>query len=348
MNQRSLVVRSVTGLTLCALLGSAGAATLGQSNSRLFPQTGHTVAGQFLTYWDGHGGLAQQGYPIAEEMPEKSDLNGQSYTVQYFERAVFEKHPENKPPFDTLLSQLGTFRYKAKYPTGAPDQHISTVNPHRFAETGHTLGGLFRTYWEGHGGLAQQGFPISDEFTEVSDLNSKPYTVQYFERAVFELHPENKPPFDVLLSQLGTFQYRAKYQPAATGSPAATSSPVATGTAHPLTVVPPTAVPPTAVPPTVGPATATPSSSTTQTYSVKLVNYTFSPTHLTIPVGSKVVWSNSDNDTHNVSSDTGLFTSPDMPKGRTFSYTFTAVGSYGYNCAFHPGMDGTIEVVAAP
>ncbi len=335
MNSQSRIVRSVAGVALCALLGSAGTAALGQSNSRLFPQTGHTVAGQFLTYWDGHGGLAQQGYPIAEEMQETSDLNGQSYTVQYFERAVFEKHPENKPPFDTLLSQLGTFRYKAKYPIGAPDQHASTVNPRKFTETGHIVGGVFRTYWEGHGGLAQQGYPISDEFSEVSDLNGQPYTVQYFERAVFELHPENKPPFDVLLSQLGTFQYRAKYQPAATVSPAAT------GTARPPTAVPPTTVPLT--------ATATPATGgVTQTYSVKIANYAFGPARLTVPVGSKVVWINTDNDTHNVVSDTGLFRSPNMPKGHNFSYTFTAVGSYGYNCTFHPGMDGTIEVVAAP
>jgi hypothetical protein len=37
--------------------------------------------------------------------------------------------------------------------------------------------------------------------------------VQYFERAVMEYHPENKVPYDVLLSQLGTFQYKAKYGP---------------------------------------------------------------------------------------------------------------------------------------
>jgi hypothetical protein len=73
------------------------------------------------------------------------------------------------------------------------------------------VGGKFRGYWEQHGGLAQQGYPISDEFTEVSPLDGKPYRVQYFERAVFELHPENQAPFDVLLSQLGTFQYQQKY-----------------------------------------------------------------------------------------------------------------------------------------
>jgi branched-chain amino acid transport system substrate-binding protein len=34
--------------------------------------------------------------------------------VQYFERAVFELHPENQAPNDVLLSQLGTFRLKQK------------------------------------------------------------------------------------------------------------------------------------------------------------------------------------------------------------------------------------------
>jgi hypothetical protein len=84
------------------------------------------------------------------------------------------------------------------------------------------VGGKFRDYWKTHGGLAQQGYPISDEFTEVSDLNGKPYVVQYFERAVFEKHPENSPPFDVLLSQLGTFQFKRKYpggDPSGGGAP---------------------------------------------------------------------------------------------------------------------------------
>jgi hypothetical protein len=74
------------------------------------------------------------------------------------------------------------------------------------------VGGKFLEYWQRNGGLPQQGFPISEEFTEVSDLDGKPYRVQYFERAVFELHPENVgTPYEVLLSQLGTFQHRAKY-----------------------------------------------------------------------------------------------------------------------------------------
>jgi hypothetical protein len=86
--------------------------------SRTFPETGKTVSGRFLEYWNANGGLAQQGFPISEEFQEKSDLDGKTYKVQYFERAVFEHHPENPAPYDVLLSQLGTFRYKQKYPNG--------------------------------------------------------------------------------------------------------------------------------------------------------------------------------------------------------------------------------------
>ena len=55
---------------------------------------------------------------MSGEFTEVSDLNGQPYTVQYFERSVFEKHPENARPHDVLLSQLGTFQFKEKYPNG--------------------------------------------------------------------------------------------------------------------------------------------------------------------------------------------------------------------------------------
>ena len=180
-----------------------------QSGSRLFPETGKTAGGLFLTYWNEHGGLAQQGYPISDEMQERSETDGKLYTVQYFERAVFELHPENQAPYNVLLSLLGNFRYKQLYAGGAPGQRPNTgADARLFSETGRRVGGAFLAYWLKNGGLAQQGFPISDELQEKSALDGKLYTVQYFERAVFELHPENQPPYNVLLSQLGTFRYR--------------------------------------------------------------------------------------------------------------------------------------------
>lgn len=225
--------RSISLLAaLLLLLTSVGPGPLGsyqsanaQSAPRTFPETGKTVSGKFLQYWNTHGALAQQGFPISESMAEVSDTDGKTYTVQYFERAVFESHPENVAPNDVLLSLLGVFLYKQKYPAGAPGQLPNVeANSRAFAETGKHVGGLFLSYWQSHGALAQQGYPISEEFTEVSQLDGKPYRVQYFERAVFERHPENPSPYDVLLSQLGTFRYKQKYgggpQPGATPRPA--------------------------------------------------------------------------------------------------------------------------------
>jgi hypothetical protein len=91
-----------------------------QGDCRVFSETGKKVCGRFLEYWQANGGLAQQGLPLTNEFQEVSELNGQKYTVQYFERAVFEKHPENKRPHDVLLSQLGAFQLKRKYPAGDP------------------------------------------------------------------------------------------------------------------------------------------------------------------------------------------------------------------------------------
>lgn len=222
-----------------------------QGSSRLFPETGKTVQGKFLAYWDAHGGLAQQGFPISGEMQEKSDTDGKVYIVQYFERAVFESHSENAAPNDVLLSLLGNFLYKQKYPGGAPGQQPNnSTGSALFKETGKRAGGVFLQYWKAHGGLAQQGLPISEEFQERSDLNGKTYTVQYFERAVFESHPENQSPYDVLLSQLGTFRYRAKYsQAAATATPALPTATARPAPTSPVSTSTPTAVPaPTSTP----------------------------------------------------------------------------------------------------
>jgi endonuclease YncB( thermonuclease family) len=183
-----------------------------QTGCRTFQETGRTVCGRFLQYWDQHGGLAQQGFPISSELGEVSPADGKSYTVQYFERAVFEYHPELLPPNTVLLSLLGVAQYQQKYPLGAtgqmPDQQEGSAY---FPETGKRVGPVFLQYWRVHGGLMQQGYPISDEFQEFSPLDGAPYLVQYFERAVFEYHPEKAPPNNVLLSQLGVFLYKARY-----------------------------------------------------------------------------------------------------------------------------------------
>jgi hypothetical protein len=185
-----------------------------QGECQTFSEAGKAVCGKFLSYWQGHGGLAQQGLPISGEFQERSDVDGKVYTVQYFERVVFELHPENAAPNDVLLSLLGSLAYKQKYPSGAPElpPPANPVAGMFFPQTGKEIRGEFLTYWKEHGGLQQQGYPITNLMLEKSEVDGKQYTVQYFERAVFEAHPENQASYNVLLSQLGTLRFKQKYQ----------------------------------------------------------------------------------------------------------------------------------------
>lgn len=71
-------------------------------------ETGHRVCAGFLAYWEAEGGLPNFGYPLSEEFNEKNPDTGQTYIVQYFERARFEYHPENVGTiYEVLLGRLG-------------------------------------------------------------------------------------------------------------------------------------------------------------------------------------------------------------------------------------------------
>jgi hypothetical protein len=160
-----------------------------------FPETGFCVAGRFYQYWRQSGGLAINGYPLSGVFTERLE-DGKEYAVQYFERTRLEAHPEVGPPYDVQLGQFGRRIRPADPP--APRLPGATY----YDQTGHNLGGRFRDYWEAHGGLDRFGYPISEEFEECLE-DGRIYRVQYFERARFEYHPENAPPYDILLGQFG-------------------------------------------------------------------------------------------------------------------------------------------------
>lgn len=167
---------------------------------RCFAETGHCLRGRFLAYWDAHGGLALNGFPLSDERVEYLE-DGLLHQVQYFERTRLEYHLA-AAPYDIQLGQFGrrfhpggTFRNPEP---PAPPIPGATF----FAESGHNFGGRFRDYWLANGGLAQFGFPITEEGRETLE-DGKEYLVQYFERARLEYHPENPAPSDVLLGQFG-------------------------------------------------------------------------------------------------------------------------------------------------
>ncbi len=181
--------------------------------ARHFPETGHTVRGHFLGYWTAHGldlgdagisfreSLALFGYPISGEFEQRLE-NGRTYTVQYFERARMEYHPEHAgTPYEVLLGQFG--RQILTAVPGAPTAPVAPQAGYTyFPETGHNVGPRFGAYWRANGGLAQFGYPLTEPFEQRLE-DGQVYTVQYFERARFELHPENPAPYQVELGQFG-------------------------------------------------------------------------------------------------------------------------------------------------
>src|SRR5207302_3461120 len=67
----------------------ARVAPFGSTATRAYlPQTGHSLSEPFLSYWKSQGGVDLFGYPISEPVTQDG------LTVQWFERARFESHPE--------------------------------------------------------------------------------------------------------------------------------------------------------------------------------------------------------------------------------------------------------------
>jgi plastocyanin len=79
---------------------------------------------------------------------------------------------------------------------------------------------------------------------------------------------------------------------------------------------------------------------------VVIDDFRFGPAQLTVPVGTKVTWTNDDSDPHTVTSETDpkLLKSPPLDTGDSFAFTFDKPGTYRYFCSIHPHMQGIIVV----
>ena len=77
---------------------------------------------------------------------------------------------------------------------------------------------------------------------------------------------------------------------------------------------------------------------------VKIDNFVFGPQAITVPVGTTVTWTNSDDIPHTAVSTDGIFKSKVMDTDEKFSYTFAKAGTYSYYCSVHPKMTGQVVV----
>ena len=78
---------------------------------------------------------------------------------------------------------------------------------------------------------------------------------------------------------------------------------------------------------------------------ITIKGYAFEPKTLTVVVGTRVTWINTDSDSHTVASDTGAFVeSATLSTGHSFTHTFAKTGVYRYHCGLHAFMTGTVVV----
>jgi polysaccharide biosynthesis protein PslG len=202
------------GLAIVALVAAlAPLSSYAQTSQRCFTETGFCIAGRIREFWEQNGGLQAFGLPTAPL--QTSEVEGRPVLAQWFERNRLELHPENARPYDVLLGRLGVDRLQQQgrdwpqFPKGQPQSGCRY-----FAETGHNICSEILAAWRANGlefdgtrgtseaeSLALVGLPLSEPQEE--DTPNGRFTVQWFERARFELHPENQPPYNVLLGLLG-------------------------------------------------------------------------------------------------------------------------------------------------
>ncbi|HYL84927.1 MAG TPA: cupredoxin family copper-binding protein [Candidatus Angelobacter sp.] len=77
---------------------------------------------------------------------------------------------------------------------------------------------------------------------------------------------------------------------------------------------------------------------------VKIDNFSFGPSALTVPAGTTVTWTNRDDIPHTVVSTDGVFKSKVLDTDDKFSFKFEKAGTYPYFCSIHPKMTGKVIV----
>ena len=93
-----------------------------------------------------------------------------------------------------------------------------------------------------------------------------------------------------------------------------------------------------------GAARPAPRSGDAASYEITIKDFDFSPRTLVVPVGSKVTWTNKDEEPHKVAEINNAFHSQPLDTDEGFTYEFKTAGEYQYFCTVHPRMTGKIIV----
>ena len=192
--------------TLVLLLLSVVAPARAQTTERCFVETGQCISGPIRVYWERNGGLPVFGYPITAQRVEVVE-GSWAGPVQWFERDRLEDHSNDRQ--GVLAGRLGArfLELQGSPWTRGPGASSTTICT-AFSQTGYSVCGAFRDYWQRNGGLERFGYPITAVRDET--VEGRTYSVQYFERRRMELHPEHRgTPNEILLGLLGRDVYGA-------------------------------------------------------------------------------------------------------------------------------------------
>jgi hypothetical protein len=185
-----LLAISVGGYSTYAQSGDRDA-----GRQRYFPQTGHTISGDFLIAYESvPNPELVYGYPITSAFHDATI----DRMVQYFERARFELHTENPPELRVVLTPLGKYLYtpalELKF---ASNSGRCRSYQDEGVDAQYKVCYAFLDFFEQNGGVEQFGYPVSN-----FELHGK-RIVQYFQRARLEYHPELQSGQRVVLAKIG-------------------------------------------------------------------------------------------------------------------------------------------------
>jgi hypothetical protein len=189
-------IRRFAVLVLSATLalstwGPGGAQS--SADTQYFAETGHNVKGDFLSFFKAaKDPVLLFGYPMTEQITSKDGT-----TVQYFQRARFELHPELPEKRRVQLTALG----RAMYRLGSQQLNIDNPAACQLFTTGFRVCFAFLDFFQANGGAAQFGNPISP-FEFQDNL-----IVQYFEKARFEWRADRPEGQRVVITDLGRLYF---------------------------------------------------------------------------------------------------------------------------------------------
>ena len=153
---KRLVIAFLALLLVVSFAASAQAQT---DVGRYYSETGHTLDGRFVAFYDGHGRTEILGFPITDSFIDPSS----GWLIQYTENARLEFVPQvNSGLVGVRLGALGEALGGWDPPlTGEQIPPSADATCRYFPESGHAVCHSFLAFFDRLGGAELFGFPIS-------------------------------------------------------------------------------------------------------------------------------------------------------------------------------------------